>query len=50
MKQTIENASSVEAQDQDVIVLGVASIETRGGGGETKEPLGKITGLGISEE
>lgn len=46
MKQTNENA----AQDQDVIELGVASIETKGGGNETKEPLGKITGFGISDE
>lgn len=46
MKQPNENV----VQDQDIIELGVASIETKGGGGEEKEPLGQFTGLGISEE
>lgn len=45
MKQTNENA----VQDQDVIELGVASIETQGGIGGT-EPFGLGAGLGISEE
>jgi len=45
MKQTNENA----VQDQDVIELGVASVETKGGGvaGETD---GKPFFPGISEE
>lgn len=47
MKQTNENASQVEAQD--VIVLGVASIETKGGVGDT-ETVGIRALPGISEE
>lgn len=45
MKQTNENV----AQDQDVVELGVASVETKGGGvaGETD---GKPFFPGISEE
>jgi len=44
-----DKASQVEVQEQAVIVLGAASIETKGppGGGE---PIGLTIGLGISEE
>jgi hypothetical protein len=49
MKQTNENASQVEAQDQDVIVLGTASVETQGTGGSV-ESTGKHMGSAISEE
>lgn len=35
---------------EDIIVLGVASIETKGGSGDVIEPLGENMGFGISEE
>lgn len=49
MKQTIVNAAQVEAQDQDVTLLGVASVETKGP--LTKqEDVGGIFPMGISNE
>jgi hypothetical protein len=46
MKQTNENA----VQDQDVIELGVASVETKGGGIPGGETEGKLFMPGISDE
>lgn len=36
--------------EEDVIVLGVASVETLGGVFDTGEPYGLNIGMGISEE
>lgn len=44
------NESTIsQAQNDDIIVLGVASIETKGPPG-AGEPIGLAVGLGISEE
>lgn len=49
MNNTNETTSRTNAQN-DIVVLGTASIETKGGGGELKEPMGRIVGFGISNE
>jgi len=43
------NENSRDNMSEDVIELGVASIETQGGS-ENGEPFGKTAGLGISED
>ncbi|MFT3791071.1 MAG: benenodin family lasso peptide [Rudaea sp.] len=45
MKETIDNT-----QNQDIIELGVASVETMGGGINPGEPLGESFGGGISND
>lgn len=45
-----KNESSCNDTQDDVIVLGVASIETQGGGVPSIEFLGEPAGSGISEE
>jgi hypothetical protein len=49
MDKTNETTSRSEAEN-DVIALGIASIETQGGGGVQNEELGRMIGFGISEE
>jgi hypothetical protein len=48
MDRTIQNASDVEVQD-DIIVLGVASVETKGGP-RLDEMVGGTQSPGISED
>lgn len=38
------------AESEDLVVLGVASVETHGGVFDTGEPMGLNIGAGISEE
>lgn len=47
--EKIENAPRNEAQD-DVIVLGIASVETQGSPGPTNEPVGYRALPEIAEE
>lgn len=49
MDKTNESAARVDVQD-DIIELGVASVETKGGGIVIIEALGDMPGAGISEE
>lgn len=49
MNKAIENASAVEVHEEDIVILGVASIETQGGDG-AGEPNGLSMGSGISDE
>lgn len=49
MNKTNETTPRPEA-GSEIIVLGIASAETKGGGDEMREPLGKITVPGICEE
>lgn len=50
MKDCIENTPRVEAQD-DIIVLGVASVETKGDLGGTELPgNGQMGAPGITDE
>ena len=37
-------------EPEDVVVLGVASIETKGGGFRTGETMGQYNGSGIADE
>lgn len=51
MSKTNDNAPRVEAWDEDLIVLGAASVETKGGSGQQEFPgLGNPMPVGISEE
>jgi|LNAP01.1.fsa_nt_gb hypothetical protein len=49
MNKTNEATPRPEGKN-DIVVLGVASIETKGGSGEPIEPLGENMGFGISEK
>ncbi|THF64868.1 benenodin family lasso peptide [Pseudothauera nasutitermitis] len=49
MKDCIENTPRVEAQDDDIIVLGVASVETKGTPPMGPEGQGFGAGVGITE-
>lgn len=37
-------------EPEDVVVLGIASIETKGGGFKTGETMGQYNGAGIADE
>ncbi|WP_168199002.1 benenodin family lasso peptide [Luteimonas granuli] len=47
-----KNTDRVHIDDRggDVIVLGAVSVETKGGGGATNEPYGRLIVPGIVEE
>lgn len=49
MDKSIANASTIEVQDDDIIVLGVASVETQGGP-RAGEMVGGTQSPGISED
>lgn len=44
------NQDNRAREAEDVVELGVASVETRGGVFETGEPMGLIAGVEISDE
>lgn len=48
MNKTNENTPRADARD-DIIVLGVASVETKGGNG-TQEFMGNEAGIGLVDE
>jgi hypothetical protein len=49
MDQSIESKVRIEAQEDEIIVLGVASVETLGGRGMPVEGMGMMTS-GIADE
>ena len=49
MEKHNDNARIGQAEE-DVVVLGTASVETRGGGGKNTEYLGQFVIPGISED
>lgn len=51
-KDMEKNTDRVHIDDRggDVIVLGAVSVETKGGGGATNEPYGRLIVPGIVEE
>jgi len=49
MDKTNEATFRREAEDIHIVVLGVASVATQGGSGNT-EPHGRQMGVGISED
>ncbi|TBU86941.1 benenodin family lasso peptide [Phytopseudomonas dryadis] len=49
MDLTIQQASNTEAHNDDIIVLGAASVETKGGGTESGEMYGRASAPEIDE-
>jgi len=50
MDNTIENTSNEQVKEDDIVVLGVASVETKGVPGSGTEFMGFEAGAGMIDE